>query len=95
MIPILYAQITEDEKLPQIEDEIIKLKYIQTANWEGGKVYLLAMISTSKKVIPIKQLKYIGNIKHLPSTNNEFIPADKISIPVYRWKNIEKGLIET
>lgn len=94
IVPIIYVQITKDEKIPNSKEEISKLEYIQTSRAERVPEYLITMISTSKRVIPTKQLKLIGNCIDLPTPKDEFIPKDKISIPACHWSAFEKTIID-
>ena len=93
IVPIIYVQITKDDKIPTSKDEISKLEYIQTARTEGLPEYLTKMISTSKRVIPTKELNFIGNYIDLPIPKDEYIPEDKISIIACHWSAFEKTLI--
>lgn len=93
-VPIIYVQITKDEKIPTSKDEVSKLEYIQTSNSEGLPKYLTTMISTSKRVIPIKELTFIGNYIDVPTPKDEYIPENKISIPACHWSAFEKTLID-
>jgi len=93
-VPIIYVQITKDEKIPCSKDEISKLEYIQTSRSEGLPKYLTTMISTSKRVIPTKELTFIGNYVDLPTPKDEYIPENKISIPACHWSAFEKTLID-
>ncbi|CAM3053152.1 hypothetical protein HAHI6034_12935 [Hathewaya histolytica] len=93
-VPIIYIQITKDEKIPNSKEEILELEYIQTARAEGGSEYLITMISTSKRVIPTKKLSFIGNYVDLPTPKDEYIPEDKISLIACHWSAFEKTLID-
>lgn len=93
-VPIVYVQITKDEKIPNSKEEISKLEYIQTSRAEGMPEYLIKMISTSKRVIPTKQLTFIGNYIDLPTLKDEYIPENKISIIACHWSAFEKTLID-
>lgn len=93
-VPIIYVQITKDEKIPTSKDEVSKLEYIQTSRSEGLPKYLTTMISTSKRVIPTKRLTFIGNYVDLPTPRDEYIPENKISIPACHWSAFEKTLID-
>jgi hypothetical protein len=93
-VPIIYAQITKDKKIPNSKEEISKLEYIQTSRAEQVPEYLITMISTSKRVIPTKQLKLIGNYVDLPTPKDEYIPKDKISIVACNWSEFEKTMID-
>lgn len=94
IVPIIYVQLTKDEKIPRTKQEISELEYIQTARAEGMPEYLTTMISTSKRVIPTKRLTFIGNYIDLPTPKDEYIPADKISIVACNWSVFEKTLID-
>lgn len=93
-VPIVYVQITKDEVIPNSIDEISQFEYIQTSRAEGLPKYLTTMISTSKRVIPTKQLKLIGNYVDLPTPKDEYIPENKISIPACHWSAFEKSFID-
>lgn len=93
-VPIVYVQITKDEKIPNLKEEISKLEYIQTSRAEQAPEYIITMISTSKRVIPTKQLKLIGNYIDLPTPKDEYIPENKISIPACQWSVFEKTIVD-
>ena len=94
IIPIIYTQITKDEKIPYSKEEISTLEYIQTSRSEGMPEYLIKMISTSKRVIPTKKLIFIGNYIDLPTPKDEYIPENKISLPACHWSAFEKTIID-
>lgn len=94
IIPIIYVQITKDEKIPTSKDEVSKLEYIQISKAEGIPEYLIKMISTSKRIIPNKQLILIGNHVDIPTPKEEYIPENKISIISCNWPVFEKTMID-
>lgn len=93
-VPIIYVQITKDEKIPNSKEEISQLEYIQTSRAKGVPEYLTTMISSSKRVIPNKQLLFIGNYIDIPTPRDEYIPENKISIIACHWSAFEKTLID-
>ncbi|MEQ8156789.1 MAG: hypothetical protein ABRQ25_18250 [Clostridiaceae bacterium] len=94
IIPIIYVQITKDEKIPNSKEEISNLEYIQISRAKGMPEYLIKIISTSKRIIPTKQLTFIGNYIDIPTPKDEYIPEDKISIIACQWSAFEKTLID-
>lgn len=94
IVPIIYVQITKDDKIPISRDEILKLEYIVTSKSEVKPKYLTTMISTSKRVIPNKKLIFVGNYSDLPTPKDEYIPEDKTSIIACHWSAFEKTLID-
>ena len=93
-VPIVYVQITKDEEIPLSKEAISNLEYIQTSRAEVLPEYLATMISTSKRIIPTKKLKLIGNYVYLPAPEDEYIPENKISIPACNWSAFEKTMID-
>jgi len=94
IIPIIYVQITKEEKMPNSKEEISRLEYIQTSTYEGMPEYLIEMISTSKRIIPRKKLIFIGNYIDIPTPREEYIPEDKISITACHWSAFEKTIMD-
>lgn len=94
IVPIIYVQITKDEKMPTSKDEILELEYIQTSKAKGLPEYLITMISTSKRVIPLKKLIFVGNYNDLPTPKDEYVPENKISIIACQWSALEKTMID-
>lgn len=93
-VPIIYVQITKDEKIPDSKEEILELEYIKVFKTEGISGYLIKMISTSKRIIPNKKLIFIGNYADIPRPKEEYIPEDKISITACHWSAFEKTIID-
>lgn len=52
------------------------------------------MITTSKRIIPNKQLIFIGNYVDIPTPKEEYIPENKISIIACNWSEFEKRMID-
>lgn len=94
VVPIVYTQITKDDKIPSSIEEIINLEYVQTSRTNGLPEYLITMISTSKRVIPIKKLVFIANSSDMPTPKDEYVPKDKISIIACHWSEFEKTIID-
>lgn len=94
IVPIIHVKITKGEQLPSSIDEIGELEYIVTSRSKGGPEYLITMISTSKRVIPTKDLLYLGNYENLPAPKDEYIPHEKISIPSCNWSSFEKTIVD-
>lgn len=94
IVPIIYIQITKDDKIPNSKEGISQLEYIQTSRAKGVPEYLTTMISSSKRVIPNKKLIFIGNYGDIPTPKDEYIPENKISIIACQWSAFEKTLID-
>lgn len=55
--------------------------------------YRLALINTSKRVIP-KSLSLIGNYRNVKPPEKEFVPHSELSIPCFPWKIFDKMMID-
>lgn len=86
--PIVYVQITNDNYIPTMSDELIKLEYVFTARNEHR--YLL--IIDTEKSIPYDKLQYIGNFQDVPLPNNE--NSIFTYPPSNYWKHVERYLIK-
>ncbi len=78
--PIVYAQITNDNKLPKTKDEIENLQYIITAN-EGNVRHQYRMkLDNVQRKEKNDELIYLGNYINVITPSDEYIQKEKISI---------------
>ena len=87
MIPIdrskpIHEQQLEENRLRSMADENGKLR-----------IFKLALLNTSKRVIP-KKLFYIGNFENVIPPQNEYTPRDEVSIPSSLWKYFDKYFVD-
>jgi hypothetical protein len=93
-VPIAYVSITNGNKLPQNLSEIQQSQYIQSTFARRKKEYRILLLSTSKRVIPMKRLQFIGNFPDLIPPTDEFIIFDKVSTSTCSWSKFEESLID-
>ena len=95
IIPITRVKFCSETQLPQDEQEINLLPYVplRNRNKDNGMMYLLKLISTSKRIIP-KKLGFLGNYQNIMPPKNEDIPEDDINIALYSWKEFERRMID-
>ena len=78
--PIVYAQITNDNKLPKTKDETENLQYIITAN-EGNVRHQYRMkLDNVQRKEKNDELIYLGNYINVITPSDEYIQKEKISI---------------
>ncbi len=95
-MPEVYFYKRLDSELADItelrDSEFILQFYTPTAyekNPDMEKKYLLTLLNTSSRVIPKKQLTYLGNMGHVERMANEDLNSFKVS-----WKNFEEYMIK-
>lgn len=93
IVPVVYALITQDDNLPKDANDISKAQFIRSTFARRKTEYQMLLLSTSKRIIPSKKLKYIGNYKKLDTPNDEYIVNDKLWLALLHWKDIETQLI--
>lgn len=94
IVPIVYISITNDEELPRNDGEIHQAQYIQSTFARGKAEYRILLLSTSKRIVPIKKLRFIGNFPDLIPPKNEYIIHDKVSTATCKWSNFEESVID-
>lgn len=94
MVPIVYVSITNCSELPQNANEIQQSQYIQSTFARRKKEFRMVLLSTAKRIIPTKNLKFIGNFSDLISPTDEYIIHDKVSTVTCQWSNFEESMID-
>jgi hypothetical protein len=94
IVPIVYVSITNGNDLPQSSDEIQQSQYIQSTFARRKKEFRILLLSTSKRIIPMKRLQFIGNFPDLISPRDEYIIYDKVSTSTCSWSKFEESLID-
>ncbi len=96
IIPVVYFYQIVSEKILTLK-EIVKLPYIPQFytpkaykdNPNMQKLYRLSFLSTSKRIIPNKQLTFLGNIETVKHIDNESLNSFDVS-----WKDFENYIVD-
>lgn len=91
--PIVYISITKDQHLPSL-DTLSDCDYVQiSVTIDRDPNYKLHLITTSKRVLPLKKLINLGNIDISGPKNEKII--EKNMLPSYSWKGFEEYVLES
>ncbi len=96
IVPVVYFYWITSDKLLNLE-ELKKAKYIPQffvqnvyeKEPQRKKLYLLKLLSTSSRVIPNKQLTFVGNLQDVKRVENEDLNSYTVS-----WKDLERYIID-
>lgn len=83
--------LTEEEFLSKVNQKKTELNFDEFGYLPQ---YRLALINTSKRVIP-KNLVFVGNFRNIKPPKQEFVPQNELSIPSFLWKFFDKIMIDT
>ena len=89
-LPPDYLSLTKEEFWKIMEEKKASLDYDEYGRLPQFRIILM---NTSKRVIPSK-LVFIGNFLSASPPNKEFVPHDKVLIPLSSWKNFEQQHID-
>ena len=78
--PIVYIQITENNKLPTTREELEKLDYLVTSNWGNVQHEYRIVLKNVPKKKKVERLIYIGNYLNVNTPKDEYIETQKVSI---------------